>query len=78
MSSETLPHSWFGTSTEQGVPSHRPVNVSQENVREFEEFFASEVCFLQIIPILPPSILEDSRGIITGYLILSFQIGHSL
>ena len=41
-------------------------------------FFASEVRFLQVIPILPPSILEDSRGISTGYLILSFQIGPSL
>jgi hypothetical protein len=38
-------------------------------------FFASEVHFLQVISILPPSILEDSRGISTGYLILSFQIG---
>ena len=29
-------------------------------------FFAGEVRFLQVIPILPPSILEDSKGISTG------------
>ena len=36
-------------------------------------FFAGEVRFLQVIPILPPSILEDSRGISTGYLIPEFS-----
>ena len=29
-------------------------------------FYFGEVCFLQVIPILPPSILEGSRGINTG------------
>ena len=38
-------------------------------------FFASEVHFLQVILVLPPSNLEASSGISTGYLILSFQIG---
>jgi hypothetical protein len=41
-------------------------------------FLASEVSFLQVMLILPQSILEDSTGISTGYLILSFKIGHSL
>ena len=71
-------NTWFGTSTEQGVPSHRPVNVSQENVREFDEFLCQGSMFSSGNSIPPPNILEDSRGISTGYLILSFQIGPSL